>query len=107
MVTEASESYREDSDVLKEFIDERCVVDASEHAAASDLWNEYLSWANSNRERTLDRKTFSQKMQMRNFKKIRLGRDRTWTWSCSSRKQTSLNSRRSSRVATSQRSADA
>jgi hypothetical protein len=49
-------------------------------AAAAEVWNEYLAWAASNHERPLDRKTFSQKMQMRDFRKVRMGHDRIWTW---------------------------
>ena len=80
IVVEASESYREESDLLKEFIDDRLVVDSSARVAAADLWKEYVAWAASNHERPLDRKTFAQKMQMRGFTKVRLGHDRIWTW---------------------------
>jgi putative DNA primase/helicase len=80
LVGEASEEYREESDVLKEFLEDGCVVDPSGQIPAATLWKGYVHWADSNHERSVDRKTFSQKMQMRGFKKVRMGHERTWTW---------------------------
>jgi len=80
VVMQASKEYRDESDVLKDFVEERCenVPDAIETAA--DVWNEYLAHAAANHDRPLTRKAFAQKMQMRGYKKIRVGHERTWVW---------------------------
>lgn len=80
LVMEASREYQAESDVLRDFIDERCAVDANSKTLAARLWQEYVNWAESAREPALDRRTFSKKMKMRGFSKVRLGHDRTWTW---------------------------
>jgi len=79
-VVKASQVYRDESDVLKEFMEDRCVIDPNGRVPVADLWKEYMNWVALTRDRELDRRTFSQKMQMRGFRKVRVGHDRTWSW---------------------------
>jgi hypothetical protein len=47
---------------------------------ASILWDSYLAWAADRKERPLDRRVFSARLEGRGFRKQRVGHDRTWTW---------------------------
>jgi putative DNA primase/helicase len=80
VVIEQSKKYREESDPLGEFLEECCVVAPTSQVTAKALWDAYHSWIVSNHERPLDRKVFSQKMSSRDFKRVRRGHDRTYTW---------------------------
>lgn len=44
LVMEASREYQAESDVLRDFIDERCAVDANSKTLAARLWQEYVNW---------------------------------------------------------------
>lgn len=76
-VVESSEAYRNESDVLKEFLNEECAIDPNRQAAAADVWKAYVDWAASNNERPLDRKTFSHKMRMQGFNRAHCGTNKT------------------------------
>lgn len=79
-VKEASERYRQESDLLSEFLDQRCDVGPGISSAAADLWREYRDWCEVNGERPATRTVFSQKLQSRGFQKVRFGKERTWIW---------------------------
>lgn len=79
-VKEATEAYREESDPLVQFMEERCVLDPQAHVTAADLWREYQNWCSESEETPLDRKKFAARLGARGFKKVRLGRERTWHW---------------------------
>lgn len=79
-VEESSERYKQESDVVGEFLDQRCAVGSGLSAAAADLWQEYRDWCEANGDRPLSRTVFTQRLQAREFRKTRVGKDRTWTW---------------------------
>ena len=58
-ITEATEEYREDSDVLAEFLGDETVTDSQAMIPARDLYERYLSWCEAAHERF--------PMQYRNF----------------------------------------
>lgn len=81
VIKEATAAYREESDPLADFIEERCNIGPGKSVPASDLWDEYLNWLSNNQERAgLDRKGFSRRLQAKGFKKERRGKGRNWTW---------------------------
>lgn len=50
-VAAATEEYREDSDSLREFFEDRCRIAPTDRAvwvSKSDLWNSYVAWAAAN-----------------------------------------------------------
>ncbi len=51
---------QDDSDPLKFFIEDRCILDQGATVRNPDLWAEYLAWAKGNRIKPLGRKTFAQ-----------------------------------------------
>jgi putative DNA primase/helicase len=81
IVTQVSEQYRQESDVLAEFIEDCCVLDADASTASGKLWNEYLRWqTRQNDGDGLDRTTFGRKLEARGLKKERVGQERTRGW---------------------------
>lgn len=81
IVTQMSEQYRQESDVLVEFIEDCCVLDADASTTSGKLWNEYLRWiTRQNDGDGLDRTSFGRKLEARGLKKERVGRERTRGW---------------------------
>lgn len=65
---EATVEYREDSDVLGEFLKARCYINTQARARASELYANYIQWAEENRERhPLSAKAFGARMTERGF----------------------------------------
>lgn len=67
-VREATDSYREESDPLAQFIDDRCVVGAGLSAGANELYKAYRAWAEDARlaaRETLTNKVFGSRMTMK------------------------------------------
>jgi P4 family phage/plasmid primase-like protien len=61
----ATAGYRDEMDVLQDFLAECCVLDASAKVASQDLYAEYKRWATDAGERTLSQKRFSQWLEHR------------------------------------------
>ncbi|HWQ52150.1 MAG TPA: phage/plasmid primase, P4 family [Bryobacteraceae bacterium] len=78
-IREATKSYREEMDSLTEFLEECCILDPDGQVSAHDLWREFAVWAKEKGE-SLDRRTFSARLQARGFQRVRAGHERTWTW---------------------------
>jgi putative DNA primase/helicase len=64
-VRTATAGYRDEMDVLKDFLAECCVLQAAAKVASQDLYAEYKRWATSTGERVLSQKRFSQWMEHR------------------------------------------
>jgi putative DNA primase/helicase len=80
VVLEQSEKYREESDSIGEFFEDRCIVSPPSQMTVEALWSAYREWAASNEERPLNRRTFVDRMSSRGFKRGRHGHDRTRIW---------------------------
>lgn len=81
IVTQTSEQYRQESDVLAEFIEDCCVLDADALTTSGKLWNEYVGWKTRQHDGDgLDRTTFGRKLEARGLKKVRVGQERTRGW---------------------------
>ncbi len=78
-VKAATEAYRQEMDSIAEFLDDRCLIDPNATVTAAQLWEEYLDYAKGEHWQ-LDRKSFTGRMESRKFSKVRIGHDRTWTW---------------------------
>jgi putative DNA primase/helicase len=79
-IREATEAYRDESDPLADFVEERCNIGPSESERAGLTWDDYIGWASNNLERALDRKDFSRRLEAKGFQKKRVGKGRTWIW---------------------------
>ena len=80
-VKEATESYREESDVLGTFIDERCIENPKATCTKKYLYACYKQWCLDSGERfPLTMRTFGKAMKERGFTDTRLGDARTKGW---------------------------
>jgi len=66
IVRAATEEYRQEMDVLGEFIEDRCYLSATARATSADLWKEYLGWCESNGEKyPINRREFKAELERR------------------------------------------
>ncbi len=80
-VREATAAYREESDPLRDFIADCCVLHMDARIEAGPLWSCYRDWTKENAvPRPLSRQQFSDRLEGLGLKKVRMGHDRTWTW---------------------------
>jgi len=71
-VRELTEEYREESDVLKEFLEECCILDPQAQVSNSDIWQAYQNWCKDNSIRyPLGRKRFAQALLAKEIEKHR------------------------------------
>lgn len=81
MIEEATDAYRQDMDVLRDFLEDRCTIDSADFVGVTDLWQAYETWATENREpHPLNRQTFVGRLEKRGFKRDRVGKDRDRVW---------------------------
>jgi putative DNA primase/helicase len=67
-VREASLAYREATDVLAEWVDERCHIDDAAESDSSDLYGSYRLWSESSGHRPLAKRTFTSSLMDRGFR---------------------------------------
>ncbi len=79
-VLSATQSYREEMDILGGFIDECCVVDRTAQATTKSLYAEYLKWCEENAERPITKNTFGTRLKERGFEQIRIGKSGSRGW---------------------------
>lgn len=68
-VVEATKEYREDSDVLGNYINEKCIVMPTVEQDLKSLYNDYVTWCEENKEYNLRKHSFSKALIERGFKK--------------------------------------
>lgn len=70
-VREATRTYREEQDVIGEFLTERCVVDQRATVPASDLYRNYSKWADEAGHHALSQTRFGLAISERGFRRER------------------------------------
>ena len=70
-VRTATESYREEMDVLGQFLAERCIIDPHAVTASSALYEAYLSWGHANHQKLMSHTAFGRALEDRGFPKDR------------------------------------
>jgi len=78
-VADATSKYREDMDVLGNFIGERCLINPAVQASIKDLYNAYVEWAKASGEYVSSKVAFGQRLAEREFTKAR-GTKGVWYW---------------------------
>jgi putative DNA primase/helicase len=66
-VLDATEAYMHEEDALARWIDEYCVVDKLQWGASGELWRDWCSWSETNKEPTGSQKAFGQSLASRGF----------------------------------------
>jgi len=78
-VKEATGQYREEMDLIGEFINECCVVSNTEETSAKQLYEKYCKWSEANGEKPIAKRTFGTRLTERGFLKGRAsGGTRQW-----------------------------
>jgi putative DNA primase/helicase len=70
-VTEATDAYRSEMDVLGTFFDDVCVLEANVTAQSTKLFERYQSWCEASGERAMKRRAFGLAMTERGFERER------------------------------------
>jgi len=70
-VLDATKEYLAEEDTLARWIDERCAVDRLQWGIGADLWNNWRSWCEVNREPPGSQKAFAQSLVARGFPRDR------------------------------------
>lgn len=78
-VQSATDAYREQSDPLGAFLDDRCVVHAHCTATAADLYRVFTGWASETGELSLSKRVLGERLAARGFESTRIsGGIRAW-----------------------------
>jgi len=77
-VTEATELYRTEEDLLQPFFDDKCVIDGNIKTMASDLYKSYKTWCEENSEKATNITRFGRMLSDRGFEKTRLTAGNFW-----------------------------
>jgi putative DNA primase/helicase len=80
-ISESTAAYQAESDPLRDFIEDRCVVHPDVETTAALLWHCYCDWAKDSGMRwSLSRVQFVQRLEKMGLRKTRSGHERTRMW---------------------------
>jgi phage/plasmid-associated DNA primase len=74
----ATENYRQDSDRLREFFDERCIVEPAASVSSKELYEAYTEWTREAGERELSKAAIGLLLAERGFAAVRVAAQRRW-----------------------------
>lgn len=74
----ATDTYRRESDIFGEFIDEKCIVEPSRYATSEKLYATYREWAKAAGEDPVTKTAFGRKLSERGFDRGKPGGQRGW-----------------------------
>lgn len=77
-VSETTEAYREEMDVLGAFLKERCVIGDNARVATGRLYSVYTKWCEDTGERPLSQQKLGGALEERNFQRFRKNNLRGW-----------------------------
>jgi putative DNA primase/helicase len=75
-VTKATSEYRDEMDVLKQFIIDRCVIGDDLKCTVKELYTEYCNWCESEGEKPIAKNVFTSSLEERGFKQCYVNRQR-------------------------------
>ena len=67
-VTLATDEYREEMDVLAEFMEERCILGAGQRVPQKEFYLSYVEWCEELQQRPQNYRLFNRQMKERNYK---------------------------------------
>jgi len=77
-IRDAADEYFRDEDLVTQWIDERCVKDASARAPASLLYKSWTEWADARGFERGSQRSLGEELRTRGFSPYRTGRERGW-----------------------------
>jgi putative DNA primase/helicase len=79
-VTEATDEYRQEMDLLSNFIGECCIEGPGERVSSSDLYRVYSKWCEENGEFQLKQASFGRKLREKGFSSNLFSKKRVRYW---------------------------
>ena len=73
-----TETYREEMDVLADFLKDRCMEVSLAKTPSKDLYGAYTAWCEENGQKPVCSRTFGSGLRERGFKPIRFSGLRGW-----------------------------
>ena len=62
-VTAATAEYKDEMDILRDFIEDKCVLGEGLKVKLKDLYAEYATWCDDNKEKKIGRNRFNKKIE--------------------------------------------
>jgi putative DNA primase/helicase len=78
MIKKATETYRNDEDVIADFLSECCYVGDNVRVGVAQLYESYKKWAEEGKENVMRRRVFNQKIARRFGEQKREGKGYAW-----------------------------
>jgi putative DNA primase/helicase len=75
-VENAVVTYREEMDIVQEFISDCCIVDVNAEVPFGELYGEFQSWCESNRETPINKSAFGARLHEKGFEASRTSAQR-------------------------------
>jgi putative DNA primase/helicase len=76
IVVEATKEYRDDMDLIGNWIEERCTLDPNSKIESKVLYSDYVNWARDEVGFTTSAISFGRNLVDRGFKRVKKGRNR-------------------------------
>jgi len=77
-VISATDQYRSESDILVEFIEDRCILQPTAQAKKKLLWGEYESWCDDTGIKPISQRAFRSRLIERGIEESKSGSARYW-----------------------------
>jgi putative DNA primase/helicase len=74
----ATQEYKDDMDIIAEFIEEKCIESRNAEATTKDLYSAYSKWCEENNEKPISKQSFTRRLEERGYKSFRTKRERGW-----------------------------
>jgi putative DNA primase/helicase len=79
-VLNATQSYREEMDILAAFVAECCALSKTAETTTKALYGKYLEWCGENTEKPLSKNAFSTRLKEKGFENSRIGHGQARGW---------------------------
>jgi len=80
IVKGATQEYKDEMDVLAEFIEEKCIEGPTPRATTKDLYDTYCKWCEENNEKPMSKQAFSRRLEERGYKAVKVGTKSARGW---------------------------
>jgi len=77
-VRKATQDYRDEMDVLAEFISTMCIENPEIRSTTKELYNAYCKWCEEVGEKPISNRVFGRRLEERGYKPFRTMRERGW-----------------------------
>ncbi|GHU44115.1 phage protein [Spirochaetia bacterium] len=78
IITNATDEYRGEMDIIGNFLKECCVQEVSGHIRIRELFKTYQSWCNDNNEHACSERFFGLRLKEMGYKQVRTAEARHW-----------------------------